>query len=89
MMTPRAASDPHRNRHRRVLRPNSVENPSSVALGGFSRINHQTAVSSAPHVRPPRPGHVSRRSLTTLATHLAPPRPRVSEYPSCQPLLVN
>jgi hypothetical protein len=58
MMTPCAAFDSHRNRHRRVLRPNSIDNPTSVAMGGFSRIGYQITTSSTPHARPPRHGQV-------------------------------
>jgi hypothetical protein len=51
VMTPCATSDSHRNHHRRVLKLNSVEYPLSVALGDFSRINHQTTASSTPYAR--------------------------------------
>jgi hypothetical protein len=86
VMTPCATSDSHRNRHRWVFRPNSVENPSSVVLGGFPRINHQTTASSAPHACPPRPGHMSRQSTTASATQHALSRPRTGACPKCQPL---
>jgi hypothetical protein len=86
VMTPYATFDSHRNRHRRVLRPNSVENPPSIVLGGFPRINHQTSASSALHACPPRPGHMSRQSSTAPATQLALSRPRAGACPRCQPL---
>jgi hypothetical protein len=50
VMTLRVASVSHWNRHHRVLRLNSIENPSYVVLSGFSRSNHQTTVSIAPRL---------------------------------------
>jgi hypothetical protein len=78
VMMPHVTSDSHRNHHRRVLRPNSVENPPSIALGGFSRFNHQTTMSIAPRARPPRPRHVSHQSSTTHATWPTSPHPHAS-----------
>jgi hypothetical protein len=86
VMTPCAASDFPRSHHHRVLRPNSVEKSLSVTLGDFSRINHQTTASSAPHAHPSRPRHMSRQSSIASLTWPALPCPRARACPRCQPL---
>jgi hypothetical protein len=85
VITPHATSSSRQNRHHWVLRPNPVENPPSVALGVFLRLNHQTNVSIAPCAHPPRPEHMSCHFSTMLATRPAPPCPDTSACPRCQP----
>jgi hypothetical protein len=84
-VTQHVATSSRWNNHRQVLRPNLVENPSPIAMCGFSRFNHQTTVGIAPRARPPRPGHVSYQSSTVSATRSPPPRPLTSVCPRCQP----
>jgi hypothetical protein len=59
--------------------------PPSLALGVFSRINHQTSASSAPHVCPPCSGHMFGQSSIAPTTCSAPLRPRASAFRRCQP----
>jgi hypothetical protein len=79
------ATNSRRNRRHQVLRPNCVENPSILTLGGFLRINHQTTMSIAPHVFLSCLGHVPHQSSTTPATRSALPHPRASACPKYQP----
>jgi hypothetical protein len=65
------------------------QNPLSVAMGGFSRISHQTTVSIAPRACPPCPGHVSHESSTMSAIVLLPCH-HTGVSPMCQlPQLVT
>jgi hypothetical protein len=79
----RDATDSHQNYHHRVLRPNSIENPPSIAMGGFeaqppNRCEYRTAYA------PPRLGHMSCQSSIAPTTRLTPPHPRTSVCHRCQ-----
>jgi hypothetical protein len=84
VVMPCATTSSHQNCHRRVLRPTSVKNPSSVVWGGFSRFHHQTPVSIAPRAHPTHPTQVPQ-CLTAPTTWPTPPHPHASACPRCQP----
>jgi hypothetical protein len=68
-----------------MMMPDSIENPSSIALGVFSRFHHQTPWVSHRVLIPPCTEHMSFQSSTMLATWPAPPCPFTSAHPRCQP----
>jgi hypothetical protein len=86
VMMPHVTFDSHRKRPRPDFKAKPGRKHAIPSVGWVWGSTTKIVVSIATRVHPPRPGHVSRQSSTTLATQPALPRPRVSACPRCQPL---